>query len=121
MNQEMLITKRLVLTTAGVMAGSYMLTVIIFGVIWDPNGAILLERSWKDSLRIIWIGFYMCLPMGISTFSFSHPVSAVLGLGHIAFAVIGLSNLKTVVGRSIIYTLSSLLVVLGTVKFFLMA
>ena len=99
---------------------AYIVTLVIFGIIWDPNGAILLERPWQNALKIIWIGFYSSLPMGIDLFLVNHPISMVMGLGFLSFIIIGWNGRKNATGRQIIYALICLLTVLGTVKFFLM-
>ncbi|MDX1514665.1 MAG: hypothetical protein R3174_13085, partial [Gammaproteobacteria bacterium] len=92
-------------------AASYAVTVIVFGILWDPNGALLLERSWQDVLRIIFIGFYKCIPLGIGTFLKNHPVPVTLGLGYLSFAVIGICGRDHPVGRVVLYALAVLLTV----------
>ena len=113
--------KKFIITLAVVFCVAYIWTVMIFGIAWDPNGANLLERPWKDILKIIWIGFYMCLPVGLGSFFKSHPIPVTMGLGYLAFALIGIHGRKNVTGRLILYTLMAFITVLGTVKFFLTA
>jgi len=100
---------------------TFTVTVILFGIVWDPNGANLLERKLPDTVRIIWHGLYMCFPLAFGAFGSSHPVPVVMGLGYAVIAVIGIVGIKYSVGRSVLYAVVGILTVLGTVRFFLMA
>lgn len=113
--------KRLLVNLAIVFFVTYVVVLIGFGIIWDPNGAILLERPLWDILRIVCVGFYMSIPMGIGVFLSKHPVSMTLGLGYLAIAIISLQGWNTKIGQRILYALVALLTTLGTVKFFLLA
>ena len=121
MNQNEFKIKKFVTNIIIVICVSYLFTVIIFGIIWDPNGAILLERPLIDSARIIWIGFYSCIPLAIGSFIVNHPMPATMGLGYVAFCIVGLYGIKNATGQQILYVLMAFLTVFGTVKFFLIA
>ena len=62
------------LTSLAVFIGAYALTVVGFGVAWDPNGAILLERPFGQAARIVGTGLYMSLPLAAAAFLVPHPV-----------------------------------------------
>ena len=109
------------ISIAAVYLVSFVLTIIVFGIVLDPNGAKLLERSVTDVANIIWHGLYMCLPLAFRSFAVNHPVSMVMAAGYAAFALLGIFGVKHTIGRAIIYTLTCMLVVLGTVQFFLQA
>ncbi len=113
--------KRFALTLVVVYLASFVITVILFGVILDPNGANLLERKMLDSARIIWIGSYMCLPLAFKAFATNHPIPFLMGIGYAAIAIVGVVGIGQRTGRAVLCVLLSIFTVLGTVQFFLMA
>lgn len=121
MSTDTLNWKRFALTLVLVYLASFVITVILFGIILDPNGAILLERKFFDSARIVWGGLYMCLPLAFKTFAVNHPTPFVMGLGYLAIVIVGVVGIKQQTGRAVLCVLLSTLTVLGTVQFFLMA
>ncbi len=73
MSQQAFQWNRFAITSAGVFLASYVATVLLFGILWDPNGAILLERDFSDVIRIVWTGLYMSIPLAIGSFAVNHP------------------------------------------------
>lgn len=50
----------------------------------------------------------MCIPMGFKSFMVTHPVSATMGLGYMAFAIIGVLGRNNATGRLILYTIDGI-------------
>lgn len=113
--------KSFVLTSFAVFIACYLATVIGFGIVWDPNGAILLERPLAQTARIVATGLAMSLPLACAAFLVPHPVPPIMGAAFAIVAALAWMGRRTVHCRAIAYVLIGAFTVLGTVRFFLMA
>ncbi len=109
------------LTSLVVFIGAYAVTVVGFGIVWDPNGAILLERPFDQAARIVGTGLYMSLPLAVAAFLVPHPVPGVMGATFGAVVILAWLGRAAVHCRAILYVALGAFTVLGTVRFFLMA
>lgn len=99
----------------------YLLTFIVFGIIFDPNGVNFFERSHFDMAKIFLIGMVMSVPFGIMNFWFAHPIPITLGIGFLFSILLSWFGRNEAWCFRVFLCLLGTLAAVGTVQFCLMA
>lgn len=116
-------TARVAMRAFGAAGLAFVLVFVLVGILWDPNGVNLFERSVLDASRIVVLGFLYYVPVvvGGRFFQPDDPVGLAIGCSLLGALVLGVVLRSSRVGRVLTYTSVFLWFALGTYGFCLMA